>query len=154
MSCSTSKSNYIFQEAYNHSRRKTLIKTMGDTIEMNISSYSGKTFEEVLSSITQLSKQFPGIGPLGIYDISSGISQWNGIPVKRVYIIGGGPKRAAKLLNLPLKTFKTGNRTYKYTEISDVLEALKKRQILVNDKIKKNGDALESFLCVWQKNIN
>ena len=147
MSCSPTTS--VFQEAYNHSRQKTLILKMIDSL--SLSSYQGKSFEDVLSSITNVAKQFPGIGILGIYDIASGISRYNAIPVKRVYIIGDGPKRAAKLLNLPLKTHTCSSRKYTYVEIPVVLEALEKKGISIESRKKQDGDFLETFLCVWQK---
>jgi len=147
MSCSRTTS--VFQEAYNHSRQKTLILKMIDSL--SLSSYQGKSFEDVLSSITNVAKQFPGIGKLGIYDIASGISRYNAIPVERVYIIGDGPKRAAKQLNLPLNKYSCGSRSYLYAEIPDVLTALETMNISVDSTKKSDGDYLETFLCVWQK---
>lgn len=121
--------------------------------EINIESYQGKTFEDILSSITKHAEKFPGIGRLSIYDISSGISRWNAIPVHRVYIIGDGPKRAAKLLNLSLKRFRSGSRVFDYAEQKDVLEALDKKNVVMNIPKPMDGDALESFLCNWQKRV-
>ena len=150
MSCSKSPS--VFQEAINHSRApQHLLLRMID--ELNRSSYEGKTFEHVLTSVTQRTDGLQGFGPLTFYDIASGISRWNAIDIQRVYIMGPGPKNAAKLLNLRLKTFRVESRTFKYAECKDVVDALQKRNVVVPDNILKNGDALETFLCKWQKTV-
>ena len=121
--------------------------------EINLVSYQGKTFEEVLSSITKHSQKFSGIGPLSIYDISSGISRWNAIPINRVYIVGDGPKNAAKLLNLRLKRLQIDSRVFHYAEQKDVIEALQKRNVEISAD-KMDGDSLETFLCKWQKSVS
>lgn len=90
-----------------------------------------------------------------VYDISSEICRYNNININKIYIIGNGPKRAIKLLNINYKLQKINKDiSLKYVEINEVLNALKlKNYDITAIKNKNDGDEFESFLCNWQKNI-
>ena len=66
-----------------------------------------------------------------------------------MFIIGKGPQRAVKILNLKCKKIIFDNITLKYVELSEIKNAIK-----LPDELKDttNGDLLESFICKWQKN--
>ena len=137
----------IFAEAISHSRRKTLLKNIINGIQL--SEYKNKTFQEIFNSMS-LFKQYGDIGPLTIYDLSSGICRHHGVSIDKIYIIGKGPIRAAKLLNLKCKKI----NGLKYVEIKETIDILNKKNIILPENIKTttNGDDIETFLCKWQKN--
>ena len=137
----------IFEEALGHSRRKTLLKTVINQI--NLDDYSNLNFQKIYSMIYQKYKQEGDIGLLTIYDISSGICRHFNIPISKVFIIGKGPQRAVKILKLKCKKLTFDNITLKYIELDEI-----KNSIKLPDELKDtlNGDLLESFICKWQKN--
>ncbi len=142
---------YVFQEAYNHTRRKTLLRSTVE--EINLASFQGKSFEEVLGSVVSLCKSKEGLGKLAMYDIASAICRYNTIPIKRTYIIGAGPKRAVKLLGLQLQKQKIGPMTFEYVDIPEIKESFQKKGFALKPSLElsKDGDAFETYLCQWQK---
>jgi hypothetical protein len=116
-------------------------------IKINLLSYKNKNFEEIHNEIYNICKEKNGLGNLVVYDITAAICRYYNINIEKVYIIGSGPRRAIKLLNLKTKRCKKINANY--VEISEVLDKFQ------NDELKNciNGDILESFLCNWQKEI-
>ena len=85
----------------------------------------------------------------------SAICRYYSVNIDLVYIIGGGPVRAVKLLNLKTKTKKIGKILLKYVTIEDVITSFKMNNYQINEYIRKsvNGDEFESYICNWQKNI-
>ena len=129
----------MFQEAIGHCRWKTVLRN-NVLNKINISSYENKTFEEIIIEIYSICVNVKGVGLLAVYDITAALCRHYEINISKVYIIGNGPKRAVKLLNIKTKTHKINNQIkIKYVDISDV------------DKNITNGDTLESYLCNWQK---
>ena len=118
--------------------------------------FKNNTFEEIFINIFNLTKQIYGIGLLCVYDITSVICRYNHININKIYIIGNGPKRAIKLLNINYKLQKINKDiSLKYVEINVVLNVFKlKNYDIIVIKNKNDGDEFESFLCNWQKNIN
>ena len=139
----------IFEEALSHSRRKTLLKTIVNKIDIN--DYSKLNFEQIYSLIYKKYKKEGDIGLLTIYDLTSGICRQFNIPITKVFIIGKGPQRAIKILKLKCKKLTFDNITLKYVDLSEI-----KNSIQLPDELKDtmNGDLLESFICKWQKNKN
>ena len=137
----------IFEEALSHSRRKSLLKTVINNIKLT--DYNTLNFQQIYSSIYQKYKKDGDIGLLTIYDLTSGICRHFDIPITKVFIIGKGPQRAVKILNLKCKKIIFDNITLKYVELSEI-----KNSIKLPDELKDttNGDLLESFICKWQKN--
>ncbi len=73
-----------------------------------------------------------------------------------MYIIGGGPLRAVKVLNIKMKTHMISNEIkLKYVEIAEVLNAFDTKGYDFDHSIRTNtsGDVMESYLCNWQKTI-
>ena len=129
----------MFQEAIGHCRWKTVLRN-NVLNKINISSYENKSFEEIIIEIYSICVNVKGVGLLAVYDITAALCRHYEININKVYIIGNGPKRAVKLLNIKTKTHKINNQIkIKYVDISDV-----------NTNIT-NGDTLESYLCNWQK---
>jgi phage regulator Rha-like protein len=144
----------IFNEAISHCRWKNILK---NTVlnKINISEYKNKQFDDILIDIYNMCKNINGIGKLTIYDITSCICRYHKININKVYIIGSGPKRAIKLLNLKTKIDKIDNITLDYIEIDDVKNAFEKNNLKLDDHIKNtnDGDIIESYICNWQKMI-
>ena len=69
-------------------------------IKQNLQEYKGKTFEDIFYTIYTTYKIHQKIGLLIIYDLSIAICYFHNIIIDKVYIIGNGPKRAIKLLNI------------------------------------------------------
>ena len=136
----------IFSEAISHCRWKQLLRNTLQIID--IEKYKNRDFDEIYIEIYNICKEINGLGNLVIYDITSAICRYYNVNIDKVYIIGSGPKRAIKLLNLKTKLCK--KLKVKYVDIEDVINELSKKNIILNEK---NGDILESFLCNWQKNI-
>jgi hypothetical protein len=90
---------------------------------------------------------------LSIYDITAAICRFNKINIEKVYIIGKGPKRAIRLLNIKSKTQKIQNIILQYVEIPEIINAFNEQKYEINLPIKNssNGDDFESFICNWQK---
>ena len=92
----------FFSEAIRHSRNRNLLREKL-TQNINIDDYSNKTFEQIISEISISFYVYKKIGPLAFYDITSAICRYHNINIEKVYIIGGGPVRAVKLLNIEKK---------------------------------------------------
>lgn len=144
---------YIFQEAVNHCRWKTVLKQQLPTIEAALPTFRGETFEEVFRSIHARFQSVKGVGRLSTYDVTAAICRYHDIPIQRVYVIGNGPKRAATLLGLLTRPhFIAPGVRLNTLDIQDVNRALQSRGIRGPSNLT-DGDALESFLCNWQKGI-
>ena len=146
----------IFQEAMDHCRWKRSLDTVLLRPELHdniLQDYSGKSFEEILWIVYNICEKVKGVGMLTVYDIVAAICRFNNINVERVYIIGRGPVRAARLLNIKLKTHKIEKIALKYIEISEIIEAFDKQKLEIDNQIKysNNGDEFETYICNWQK---
>ena len=153
---STSIKINIFQEAMDHCRWKRQLDTVLLRPELHdniLQDYSGKSFEEILLTVYNICEKVKGVGILTVYDIVAAICRFNNINIERVYIIGGGPVRAARLLNIKLKTHKIEKIALKYIEISEIIEAFDKQKLEIDSQIKysNNGDEFETYICNWQK---
>ena len=151
--CKHSKN--IFQEAIDHCRWKTVLYDLLENI--NILNYKNKNFEEIILNIYDICSNIKGLGILTIYDISSSICRYYNINIDKVYIIGNGPKRAIKLLNIKTKIQNFGGKlNIKYVDINDIILAFDNKGYKMDSNIRnnKNGDILESYICNWQKTIN
>jgi len=73
---------------------------------------------------------------LTIYDITSAICRYNKINIEKIYIIGKGPKRAIRLLDVKAKSQKIENITLKYVEIPEILKAFQEKKYEINLQIK------------------
>jgi len=144
----------ICDEAIAHCRWKTILKRVLEN-DISLESYMNKGFEEIFESVHNICKEVKGIGLLTVYDIVSAICRYYSINIDFVYIIGGGPVRAIKLLNLKTKTKKIGSILLKYVKIEDVISSFQIKNYQMNEYIKTstNGDDFESYICNWQKNI-
>ena len=148
---------YVFQEAIDHCRWKgALLRnviTHPELQETNLYNFAGKTFDEILLFVYDICDKVEGIGMLTIYDITSAICRYNKINIDKVYIIGKGPKRAIRLLQIKPKTHKIQHITLHYVEILEILKAFIEKNFEINVNIKKsiNGDDFESYICNWQK---
>jgi hypothetical protein len=157
MSCSRSSKRYIFQEAIDHCRWKkvlrnnVLVKT--EFQEHNLHQFTGKSFNEILLFVYNICDKVEGIGMLTIYDITSAICRYNKINIEKIYIIGKGPKRAIRLLDIKVKSQKIENITLNYVEIPEILKAFQEKNYEINLQIKNsnNRDDFESYICNWQK---
>lgn len=150
-SCNKSTEN-IFEEAINHCRWKKSLQTI--ICRINMADYKNKTFEQILLEIDNICCGVKGVGKLSTYDITSAICRYHGINIDKVYIIGNGPKRAVKLLNIKVKKQKVNNKiNLNYVEIIDVINAFDANNCGINENIRytKNGDILETYICNWQK---
>ncbi len=132
----------LFFEALKHSRNKTVLKSFISTIR--VENFKNKSFEEIFLEISK-GKIHKKIGDLAIYDISSDIFRSHGGIIKKVYIIGNGPKRAVRLLGLKTKVDPTIHQ--RFVEIGVILEKL---SLPPTD----DGDLLETYICQWQKTMN
>jgi hypothetical protein len=142
----------IFQEAIDHCRWKKVLYLVLKKI--NILDYENKTFEEIIFEIYNICVHIKGIGMLTMYDITSSICRYYKINIDKVYIIGNGPKRAIKLLNIKTKTHKINNKIkIKFVDIIDVINAFDINGYALHETIRntKNGDTLETYICNWQK---
>ena len=153
----------VFQEAIDHSRRKNTLRneilSLPEFQEDKLHQYSHMTFEEIFSSVYKIGKPVDGIGMLTIYDITAAICKYNNINIERVYIIGNGPKRAISLLGIEPQIQEIGDTFVRYVEIPEILRTLRgcalreKNQALYESlRSSKNGDDLENYLCIWQRN--
>jgi hypothetical protein len=148
---------YIFQEAKDHCRWKNVLQnqilTKSELQESNLQQFIDKSFEEILLYVHSICDNIKGIGMLTIYDITSAICRYNKINIDKIYIIGTGPKRAIRLLNITPKIQKIQNIKLKYVEIDEILQAFNDQQFEINLQIKNsnNGDEFETYICNWQK---
>lgn len=149
---------YIFQEAVDHCRWKTILSNdilaKPELQERNLHQYSDRTFDEIILFVYNICVNIKGIGMLTIYDIASAICRFNKINIEKVYIIGKGPKRAIRLLNITPKIHKIQKLSLKYVEISELLQAFSDKKYEINAQMinSNNGDAFETYICNWQKN--
>lgn len=146
----------IFKDALNHCRWKKRLKTV--LKDINISEYKNKTFKQIFCKIHKICSNYKQIGILTVYDLTSGLCNYYNINIKRVYIIGGGPQRAIKLLKLEDKVKKHNiNKKIKlkYVNINDIIKAFNKNSYKLDKNIKnsKDGDEFESYICNWQKDF-
>jgi hypothetical protein len=149
----------LFQEAIDHCRWKNTLKikvlSLNELSIDNIINYKNNTFEDIFIKIYNLTKTIYGIGLLCVYDMTSAICRYNNININKIYIIGNGPKKAIKLLNIKYKLQKINKDiTLKYVEINEVINEFKLNNIKININNIINGDEFESFLCNWQKQKN
>ena len=135
--------NTLFQEAISHCRWKTVLRDHVLKI-IDISEYNNKTFEQIFINIHEICSKVRGIGMLCTYDICAALCRLHGVHIDRVYIIGGGPRRAVQLLNLKLHVHVL-NESIKlqYVHLCDVNESLGEQFT--------DGDSAETHLCRWQK---
>jgi hypothetical protein len=158
MSRSCGSKRYIFQEAIDHCRWKSVlcnnVLTQNELQEHNLHQFASKSFDEILLWVYNICDKVEGIGMLTIYDITSAICRYNKIIIDKIYIIGKGPKRAISLLNIKAKTQKIEGVTLKYVEIPEILNAFNEKKYEINSQIKNsnNGDDFETYICNWQKN--
>ena len=91
---------------------------------------------------------------LTIYDITIAICNYYKVIIDKVYIIGGGPKRAIKLLKIKTqKHIISNNLKINYSNIPTIINAFDENNFKIKDIIRynKNGDILETYICDWQK---
>ena len=152
--CNTKSKNEIFTEAISHCRWKKALMPIIEKI--NMSDYNTKTFEQIISEISNMCKDVNGLGMLAVYDITAAICRYYNINIDKIYIVGNGPKRAIKILNLKTKTQNINDKIkIRYIEICDVINAFDVNKYKLDQKMRenKNGDIFESYLCNWQKII-
>jgi hypothetical protein len=145
-------SHKIFQDAIDHCRWKKVLHNV--LKDINISNYENKTFEEIIINIYNICESVNGLGILTIYDISSSICRFYEINIDKVYIIGDGPKRTAKLLNIKTKKHRINDKiNINYVDIPDVIIAFNSKGYELEAKYRNttNGDELETYMCNWQK---
>jgi len=155
-SCLSSKTTKkeFGEEALQHTRNPKDVDIVIKMIKRNLQEYKGKTFEEIFYMIYTRHKIYKKIGLLIIYDLSSDICDEYNIIIDKVYIIGGGPERAVKLLNIKTKTHYINGIKLNYVDISDIIDAFNRNNHkleVVGGKNNKNADDWESYLCNWQK---
>jgi hypothetical protein len=142
----------IFEEAINHCRwKKSLYFVLK---KINICNYENKTFEEIILEIYNICDNIEGVGMLSIYDITAAICRYNKINIDKVYIIGKGPKRAIKILNIKIKKHKISNKiNLNFVDIIDIINAFDINNYELNEYFRntKDGDILETYICNWQK---
>lgn len=148
----------LFEEAISHCRWTTALNTVLDTVKVRLYDdyFKDKTFEEILVSIYTLCNPVFGLGMLSVYDISAAVCRFYNMSIDKVYIIGGGPKRAIKLLGIKPKTHVINDDIkLRYVDVSDLLISLSNYGVVLDREIIKttNGDLFESYICNWQKNI-
>jgi hypothetical protein len=149
---SCNESTNIFQEAIDHCRWKKSLHSILEKI--NIVYYENKTFEEIIFEIYNICNNVKGVGMLAIYDITSAICRYYNINIDKVYIIGNGPKRAVKLLNIKIKKHKINDKiNLNFVDTMDVINAFDIFNYELNENIRnsKNGDIFETYICNWQK---
>ena len=152
MMCSSSN-DYVFQEAINHTRHETKLRPLLEDIK--IEHYENKSFEEIICMIYDICKNINQIGPLMVYDISSALCRHYGIIIDKVYIIGSGPTKAIKLLNIKPKLHKINKnmKVHHYVTIDELIMAFDNSIYELNETMRnnRNGDDWETFICNWQK---
>jgi hypothetical protein len=158
MSKSCGSKRYIFQEALDHCRWKSVLRNnvlmQNELQEQNLHHFACKRFDEIILWVYNICDTVKGLGMLTIYDITSAICRYNKIIIDKIYIIGKGPKRAISLLNIKAKTQKIGHITLKYVEILEILQAFNEKNYEMNSQVRNsnNGDDFETYICNWQKN--
>ena len=148
----------LFEEAISHCRWTTALNTVLDTVKARLydNYFKEMSFDEIVVSIYTLCNPVFGLGMLSVYDISAAICRFYNKSIDKVYIIGGGPRRAVKLLGIKPKT-RVINDEIKlhYVDVVDLLVSLSNYGVHLDREILKttNGDLFESYICNWQKNI-
>ena len=144
----------ICYDAIAHCRWKKILKNVLES-EFILSDYAGKTFEEIFTAVIDVCDKVKGIGLLTMYDITASICYHHHVTIDKVFIIGGGPKRAIQLLNLQNKTkkIKIAKHTLIYAEPADIISAFIENGHIIDEDLKTstNGDDFETFICIWQK---
>lgn len=107
------------------------------------------TFTELYTAL--YSMRIRGLGRLLLYDIATQICRDNGISEERIYLLGNGPRKAAKLLRVPIETARFKGCILPYTTITHVLHAFDSvgHDVPISLRNSKNGDDFESYLCKW-----
>lgn len=143
----------MFEEAYSHVRWKGAL-TEGLN-KINTIDYQYCTFEDIIIKIYNIVKPIKGLGRLAVYDITSAICRTYNKNIEKVYIVGGGPKRAIKILGIIPKKHKINKITLSYVDIDDIISAFDIKSFELAEFIRntKNGDIVESYICNWQKSI-
>ena len=120
--------NCIYDEALSHCRWKTVLKKNKHKIKLK--NFKNKNFEEIIIKVYTIFKNIKGIGMLSMYDISAGICRHYNIKIDKVYIIGNGPKRAIKILNLKKKKHNIQKKfNLYYVEKKEINNAFKKLKL-------------------------
>ncbi len=133
----------LFWEARCHCRHKTILDAF--LKDINVDNFKNKSFEQVFLDIQKLKRPKGSIGALTLYDIASDIVRHNGGQIHKVYIIGSGPKRAIKLLDIKKQRDKiTGLH---FVTCEDVVSKCKLEPT-------SDGDLLETYICQWQKSVD
>ncbi len=145
----------MFQEAYSHCRWKSVLRQVLESLD--VSQYRGQTFDQIFLCIYEICKDVKGVGMLSMYDITSAICRKYNTPIDKVYIIGGGPKRACRILNITVKTRRIGAASLSYVEPTDVIAAFAAKEYN-EDSLNCaehyiDGDYMETYICKWQKHI-
>lgn len=147
----------IFYEALSHSRRKTILREQVLALPevYEVQRYSKMTFDKIYTEIHRICEPINGIGKLAMYDITAAICRANNIIINRVYIIGGGPRRAIALLGIIPKIHKFEQISLQYVQIHDIFSAFITHAYKIDSIVKQsmNGDDWESYICKWQKDI-
>ena len=143
--------NGIYEEALSHCRWKTVLKK--NKHKRKIKNFKNNNFAEIIIKVYTIFKNIKGIGMLSMYDISAGICRYYDIKIDKVYIIGNGPKRAVKILNLKKRKHNIYEKlNLYYVEKKDIDNAFKKLNLKI-PRCLKTGDDYESYICNWQKNF-
>lgn len=143
-----------FTEVMQHTRRGSIVTRFIQS--MNILEYKDKTFEQIIIDVLNKFDKINGLGRLTAYDMSAAICKYYDIEITKIYIIGPGPRRAAKLLKLKLKSQKIcspdKNIILRYVDIKDVIKVFDENGYKFPSNLRNttNGDSVESFICKWQ----
>ena len=146
-----------FADAYTHCRRwgGDMTSFLGSKEFIAYAEYikglPGLTFRKIYEDMYKIRTK--GIGPTVVYDIATQLCRDNGIIDERVYLCGNGPKRAARLLNIPTTTINIKGMVLQYTTISHVIAAFDSIGYAYDKQLasSKNGDHFETALCKWQR---
>ena len=143
----------MFEEALSHVRWKCAMPQLVEQI--NINDYQYYTFEEIFIKINNIVKRIKGLGRLVVYDITSAICRHYNKNIEKVYIVGGGPKKAIKILGIIPKKHKINKITLSYVDIDDIISAFDIKSFKLDELIRNttNGDIVETYICNWQKSI-
>jgi len=150
-------SKHIFEEAIRHCRWKHVlcndVLTHSKLQEGSLHEFLSMSFEEILLYVHDICSNVKGIGMLSVYDITSAICRYNKINIEKIYIVGNGPKKAIRLLDVQVKIQKIQNLRIKYVEIPEIIKAFTdgKYEIDLHITNSVNGDDFESYICNWQK---
>ena len=134
---SCNRSTNIFQEAIDHCRWKKVLHSVLNKI--NIVDYENKIFEEIIFEIYNICDNIKGVGMLTIYDITSAICRYYTINIDKVYIIGHGPKRAVKFLNIKIKKHKINDKiNLNFVDMIDVIDAFDINNYELDENIRNS----------------